>query len=165
MTPDLAEAVYDYARDMITECGSPPTRSEIADRFSIRPALARAIVERLIREGRLLRTDDRERNLALPIASDVDLTRLPTGALQRELDRRGRPWHRPTRLYADRTRPCAADGCEERVRRGQLFCRDHWFALPEGLRRELIITFRDGQHAAYQDAWRRAVLHLEGIGA
>lgn len=57
--------------------------------------------------------------------------------------------------------PCACNRCHATVKRGHLYCRDHWFALPHGLRTALLRTHRAGHWASYQDYFRQAQDHLD----
>lgn len=44
---------------------------------------------------------------------------------------------------------CDAPGCQERIRRGMLMCRSHWFALPPPLRAAISSTWSNRQMAAW----------------
>jgi hypothetical protein len=157
-------AMYDHVRDMISEGVVTPSVREIGDSlgYSSTSAVKRTL-DILVEKGLLVRTKDKVRNLALPDAGS-DLTRVATGALQAELERRGRPFQRPRRISErTATKPCGVAGCTERVGRGKLLCLNHWSTLPIGLRRELIEAFRAGREAAYQDAWRRAADYLARV--
>jgi len=83
---------------------------------------------------------------------------------------------------ADVPHYCAAIGCRERITRGQLMCKPHWFAIPKALRDQVWNTWRafngfrpqrDGSGAArhaelmarYRDAVRAAVAYLEVVPA
>ncbi|SCW61452.1 hypothetical protein SAMN02927924_01666 [Sphingobium faniae] len=70
---------------------------------------------------------------------------------------------------------CAAEGCTSRIGKGQLFCKDHYFALPRALRDDLWAAWRRAmevyrvnmtrdeqelRNRAYQDAFRACVEHL-----
>ena len=51
---------------------------------------------------------------------------------------------------------CAAEGCTVIVGRGKMFCKDHYFALPKGLRDDLWTAWR-----AAMDARRECRPRLE----
>ncbi len=42
---------------------------------------------------------------------------------------------------------CAAEGCDARIGRGQLFCKGHYFSLPDALRSRLWATWRAAMNA------------------
>lgn len=56
---------------------------------------------------------------------------------------------------------CAATRCFEPVRRGQIFCRDHWFSLPYRLRRSIGQSWRARQVGVYRDSVRAAIDLIE----
>ena len=66
------------------------------------------------------------------------------------------------KLLPTEGRPCAANFCQERVERGKLFCRDHWFDLPPGMRSAIMNAWRARHIQAYQDALEAARNHLGG---
>ena len=57
---------------------------------------------------------------------------------------------------------CAVTNCRTAVERGKMMCLTHWLLVPEELRREIGHTYRSRQMGNYQDAYRRAVDHVEG---
>lgn len=65
------------------------------------------------------------------------------------------------------TRRCHATGCDRKISNSMFMCREHWFALPKGLRDEIWHHYRPGQERlknpsrAYVKAARRAVEWLE----
>lgn len=159
MTDVSADAmrVYDYVRDMITECGAAPTLSEIADRFDTRsPTRARMWIDDLCAAGLLIRTTALERNLALVEIEAPDLRNVATGALQAELARRQRPFQVPYRVSPTFARPCAAQGCDQHVKRGRWFCPRHWFLLPNNLRDRLLTANRTRNAAEFAEVWEHA---------
>jgi hypothetical protein len=161
MTPLQLQA-YDFIRDMLAEGGVSPTLSMLQDRFGLASRSgAWRLVDALVAQGRLVRTAAKTHKLALPgDLAEPDLTLVPTSRIHAELERRGAP-PRPRRIvHHAPTRPCASAGCPERVQRGRLFCSAHWRALPQGLRTELVETFRAGREGAYEDAFRRATDYL-----
>lgn len=56
---------------------------------------------------------------------------------------------------------CAAVTCKEEVRPGRVFCPNHWFFLPEWLRRSIINTFRDAEWPQHQDAIRQGADYID----
>lgn len=60
---------------------------------------------------------------------------------------------------------CAATRCGARVEKGQIFCRDHWFSLPKGLRTSLWTTFRHRLAQDYGALVRRAIDMIDERGA
>lgn len=164
MTDLSADAmrVYDYVRDMITECGDAPTLREIADRFDTRSiTVARRWIDDLCAAGMLVRTTAAERNLALMDEAAPDLRFVATGALQAELSRRQRPFQVPYRVSPTFTRPCGALGCQDRVQRGRWLCLHHWTLLPNTLRDRLVTANRTRNEAALAAAWADAKDILE----
>ncbi|RHW17165.1 hypothetical protein D1610_11490 [Sphingomonas gilva] len=47
---------------------------------------------------------------------------------------------------------CAATLCRATVQRGQVFCPDHYWSLPEAVRRAIPNAFRAGQFAVFREA-------------
>lgn len=43
----------------------------------------------------------------------------------------------------DGTHECPKNGCEIRLPRGMLACRQHWREVPYGLRTEVLLAWRD----------------------
>ncbi len=52
---------------------------------------------------------------------------------------------------------CDAPGCCEKIRRGMLLCRPHWFALPRELRHAISATWAS-RHAHGLAPWSANVL-------
>lgn len=57
------------------------------------------------------------------------------------------------RSYVD----CDAPGCPEKIKRGMLMCRTHWFALPRELRAAIRSTWTDRRTTGLR-AWSANVL-------
>lgn len=137
MTPRELQTL-DYIR-LRLENGVQPTFREIANSLNLSgPSYAFRLVEGLIERGHLYRAPGRHRSLTLP--GMPDLKAATSDALRAELARRGelietRERHLPA--YG-RAASCAADTCGAAVRRGHLFCRPHWFALPHPLRDDIL---------------------------
>lgn len=47
------------------------------------------------------------------------------------------------------TKACRVRTCPETAKRGQLMCRDHWFAVPRPLRTAINRTWRDHEWESY----------------
>lgn len=63
------------------------------------------------------------------------------------------------------THRCPAPGCLYKVRDSMLTCREHWFALPAGLRDAIWRAWRNGAGAGSEEhaaAIREAVRFLAG---
>lgn len=58
--------------------------------------------------------------------------------------------------YKSQPRTCAASTCQHQIRVGRIFCRAHWYLLPELLRDRILRTFRWKRWQAHQDAIREA---------
>ncbi len=56
---------------------------------------------------------------------------------------------------------CAAPGCRLAIERNNWLCADHWFSLPERLRKALGVTWRARQIAAFQENWTEALVLLD----
>ena len=151
MTPDQVKTL-DFVRDRIERAGFAPTQCEIAEAIGTSRPTAMQHVHQLAQLGLLRRQPHRHRGLDL--ADRPDLRAVGTDALRAELARRGKTMD----ALSDRTprswggRPCAADCCEDRVGRGHLFCRDHWFAIPEDLRGAILNAFGAKDERGYGDA-------------
>jgi hypothetical protein len=65
-------------------------------------------------------------------------------------------------LRWDEGRPCAANHCQERVRRGMLMCREHWFKLPAKYRSDIMNAWSGRHVQAYQEAVEAARNFLGG---
>lgn len=151
----------DFIRDQITECGEAPTHAELVDALRLSSVgQASTVVDALVRAGKIVRTQARTRNLAMP--ATLDLTLASTTALRTELARRKLPERvrSPMRDQA-RTRPCAFPQCPDRVPPGFLMCRTHWLTLPMKLRTQLVTLSMRGPEADYAKAFARAVQIIE----
>lgn len=60
---------------------------------------------------------------------------------------------------------CAVTNCRTAVARGKMMCLTHWMLVPEALKIEIGHTYRSRQMGNYQDAYRRAVDHVESATA
>lgn len=165
MTPVQLKA-YDFIREMIA-AGCPPSYEEIATAIGCRSkGNVGRIVERLIQQGKLVRTASHVRGLALP--DMVDLKDAPTDALRAELARRGETLDalaRPRPLRGDAT--CAANRCGEQIHRGMLFCRRHWFLLSLSLQHDLKAKWAARELPAFQadlDSAREYLDRRESVG-
>jgi len=152
MTPNDVK-VLDFVRVQIAVAGFAPTIREIGAHLGVKGrAPAHQIVDRLVREGHLNRLPHRERGLRL--ADTPDLRAAPTDALRAELARRGATLDAlrdaPRGQFRRGAVTCAADCCQDEVRRGQLFCRRHWFLLPFSLRQDILAAFGAGDAGKYQ---------------
>jgi hypothetical protein len=58
--------------------------------------------------------------------------------------------------YRSAPRTCAAATCTHQLRMGRIFCRAHWYVLPELLRARILRTFRNKQWSFHQEAIRQA---------
>lgn len=56
---------------------------------------------------------------------------------------------------------CAAPCCRVAVEPGKMLCPNHWFALPERLRKALGATWRARHVAAFQELWTEALVILD----
>ena len=158
---ELQLGIYEYVRDFIVQSeGLCPSVQAISDAFDLKSkGRAKRNIDALIAMGKLSRTTARTHNLALPDTT-VDLATVPSAAMRDELARRGEFPGGPA--LDTPTRPCGFSSCDQRVTRGHLLCRSHYYQLPLGLRSELREHQRHGNRQAYQDAWRRACDVLEG---
>lgn len=154
---ELQLRAFDFVRDHITISGVAPTMAEVAKEIGVNPSRARELVDGLVRRGRLIKERGKARGLSLPQAPDLKL--VGTDELKSELARRGAlldalPRSQP--LYSRNGRSCAADSCHMQVRRGHLFCRDHWFSLPLTLREGILQAHRRRDAGQYQELVTKA---------
>lgn len=56
---------------------------------------------------------------------------------------------------------CAVTNCRTAVVRGKMMCLIHWMLVPEALQVEIGHTYRARQMGNYQDAYQRALDHVE----
>ncbi|WP_373489977.1 hypothetical protein [Parasphingorhabdus sp.] len=56
---------------------------------------------------------------------------------------------------------CAATHCRKSVPYGHMMCRDHWFALPADLRRNIHWNNNPGRKAAFANNIRAAIDHID----
>jgi hypothetical protein len=163
VTPNELKAL-DLVREQIATSGIAPTYEELSGELGVTKQGAMHIVDRLAREGLLRKTPARTRGIRL--ADVPDLRAVPAAALTAELARRGitlaaldAPSRRPAQAGDVH---CAHDSCDLTVERGHLYCRGHWFALPQDLRLRLVDAHRRRDHAAYGQAFSEAQLRLDG---
>jgi hypothetical protein len=135
--------------------GRSPTCRQLGLDVGISAVAAWKNVQALIYDRKLLKNADGSVSLA---DWPADLSTVPTGKLRGELARRGVTLDalKEPKLLWDEGRPCAANHCPERVRRGHLMCRDHWLSLPIGYRRDILTAWGARQVQAYQEAVERA---------
>lgn len=165
MTPHDLRAL-DCIRRSITVLGFAPTVRELADEIGIALSGTHRVIDRLVEAGKLRRTAARTRGLDLP--GQPDLRIVDSQALRDELARRGETLdrlagHAPL-AYGRRAASCAADCCQVEVRRGQLFCRTHWFALPRDLQDGIKQAFARRDTSRYQELVAEARDIAEGGG-
>jgi DNA-binding MarR family transcriptional regulator len=162
MTPTQAK-VLDIVRERL-DAGLSPSFGEVADACGVTRPTATEAVSRLVEAGYLRRVARRHRSIAL--ADRPDLRAVSSEQLAAELARRGKTfgaiggYNRPTMARGAVT--CAADCCQVPVRRGHLFCRDHWFALPEQLRQRILASFGAKDVEGYEMAVTEARDRLDG---
>jgi hypothetical protein len=155
MSP-LQMQVLEAVREHVAGMGFSQTRAELAEQLDVTPGTVDHLIEALIRHGQLTRLSGQARNLR--IAGQPDLRLVDTASLKAELARRGETLDALTTRelpnYAGKS--CAADSCQAEVRRGQLFCRTHWFSLPRDLREAILQAHRRRDLARYQELLTRA---------
>jgi hypothetical protein len=148
----------EFIREKVASLGVSPTMAEIAGKLGISESRANDLVHALVRMGKVERQRGRSRSLSIVGAPDVRL--IDSETMLAELARRGVTMgalEAPRRLaYGRRAVACAADCCQVEVRRGHLFCLDHWRMLTPELRSEILDTFRAGDTDAYQTAVTKA---------
>jgi hypothetical protein len=158
--PERRQMVLAFYRERIEGTGAAPTLGEAGNHIGISAVAVHRHVRILVSEGKLVRNG---REIDLP--GRFDLTPIPTEALRAELGRRGvtmAALDAPS-LRWDEGRPCAANHCQERVRRGMLMCRRHWFGLPAGMRSDIMNAWGARNMQAYQQAVEAARDHLGGF--
>lgn len=141
------------------EAGVGFTYQEVGDKIGMSAPGVWSHVQALVGEGQLVK---RGQTIVLP--GFVDLTGVPTDALRAELARRGVTMEalEAPKLWWDEGRSCAANHCQERVKRGMLMCRAHWFALPVKYRSDIMNAWGARNMEAYQEAVERARNFLGG---
>lgn len=90
MTP-LQHRCLDMISSYITEKGYAPSIREVARSLGIAISGTFSVISALVRQGHLVRTNDKQRNLRLArgIWRAEDLSGVSTEALRAELERRG----------------------------------------------------------------------------
>lgn len=153
--------VLAFYRDRIEATGNAPSGPEAAQEIGISNVAVWKHVQGLLHEGKLVRRKDG----SIDLPGRFDLSAVPSAQLRAELARRGVTMDalEQPRLMMDEGRPCAANGCFTRVRRGHLMCWEHWTALPQRLRDDILRAFRARDTEAYQEAVEAARDHLGGF--
>lgn len=151
MTPRQAQ-VFDFIRDRIERVGVSPKLEEIAEAFGFSRPRACVIVNALVEQRRLTRKHRGAQGLCLP--GHINLSGATTDQLRGELARRGVTFQalNTAPLRYDQGQPCAANRCANRVRRGHLMCREHWFRLPANYRSAIMNAWSARQPQAYGEA-------------
>lgn len=169
MTPRQLE-IFDFVRERIDMLGVSPTYQQIADHFGMTKSNAFAHVEELIGDGLLARTrarGDKRKNSLIPVGVP-DVRRVPTSRIQSELARRGLTFEAldsgVRKAFAKGAVTCAADCCDNEVRRGQLFCLKHWRAVPCDLQDAILSAHRRRDRDGYQAAVAEARDVAAGYG-
>ena len=153
--------VVDLLRERIETTGSGPRYSDVGAAIGISAVAAWKHAQRAVAEGLFVKLPNGQ--LRLPGA--IDLAGVPSGRLRGELARRGVTFDalEEPKLLPNEGRPCAAIFCEERVERGKLFCRHHWFQLPQRMRSAILNAWSARQMQAYGDALEAARDYLGGF--
>lgn len=166
MTP-LQARVLDEVRDFVAAVGESQTIQMIADRLDVSKGQAYRASEALVSWGLLRRVPGLAQGLRL--ADEPNLRGVSSETLGAELARRGvtlaslNP--RAPRAYGRHTASCAATCCGASVQRGHLFCREHWFVLPAGLRERILRSFGRRDVPGYQAAVAEARDVIDGAGS
>lgn len=150
---EVQAMVLDYYRECITRGGGVPSQEQVADKFSISTPRVNRVIGQLEELGYLRRTRGKHR--AIELAGMVSLATVPTDRLRAELARRGITFDgldggEPVKFRRGGA-SCAADSCQLEVERGKLFCRRHWFSLPEPLRKAIWRAFIGKNVTRYQE--------------
>lgn len=149
--------VLDRVREQIAALGYPPTVALLAEWLGEATSSVHHAIDRLVASGQLKRAKHKRRGLSL--GDQPDLRAVPTSALAVELGRRGvtlQALNRNDPMRGPHGAPCAATICDQRVGRGMLFCRQHWYAIPGGVQEEIKRAFGRRDQAAYEMAITRA---------
>lgn len=153
--------VLDAIRTLSERYRRSPTFQQLGNAVGISAVAAWKNVQALVHDGKIVKTGPR-----YELAEDSDtLVLLSTDALRGELARRGVTMdalERPKLLWNE-GRPCAANGCRERVGRGKLMCRAHWFRLPPAFRSDIMNAWAARNMQAYGEAVEAARDHLGGF--
>jgi hypothetical protein len=149
--------VLDAYRAHLETIGNAPTCRELGDKVGMSHVGAWKHVRALTEAGIISENGG--------LSDHIDLTSVPTDKLRAELARRGFTMDalKEPKLLDDEGRPCAANGCRERIQRGRLFCREHWYALPYEMRAAIHAAFSARRVLAYSDAVEAARDHLGGF--
>jgi hypothetical protein len=164
MTP-LQLKILDQVREWIAVGGIEPTYQEIADGVGCARSQAFRSVAALVEAGHLTK---RPGSRGVRLADRADLRAVPSDELRGELARRGETLEALSRHRDEsatgRGRPCALESCAVLVGRGQLFCRQHWFALPAELQGAVKRTWAARDERAFGQALLHARDWLERNG-
>ena len=151
-----------FVRDYFDRFDEQPTCREIGDALGISAVAAWKHIQTLVGERKLIRLGGGM--IALP-DDDGSLSVVRTSDLKAELARRGETLSAldQPKMPMDEGRPCAANFCQERVGRGKLFCREHWFRLPPKMRSAIMNAWGARHVQDYQEAVEAARDHLGGF--
>jgi hypothetical protein len=162
------QQVVDAFRAHVERFGVNPSCRELGLATGMSSVGAWKHVQAAIGEGILVETkaprSGRPRK-AVELADRVDLTVFPTDRLRGELARRGLTLDalEQPRPLLDEGRACAANHCINRVGRGMLMCREHWFRLPPSYRSDIMNAWSARQLQAYGQAVEAARNFLGGF--
>lgn len=153
--------VVDFIRERLETVCDAPSYREVGESIGISAVAAWKHAQRAIDEGIFVKLP----NGALQLPDSVDLTGVSSGKLRGELARRGVTLDalETPKLLPNDGRPCAANFCHDRVQRGRLFCREHWFQLPHYMRSAILNAWSARQMQAYSEALEAARDYLGGF--
>lgn len=152
--------VFDFIRSRLDTIGVQPTNREVGEAIGMSAPGVWKHVQALIGGGQLI--DLGKGRIDLP--GRTELVVVPTDQLRGELARRGvtlDALERP-KVLMDKGRACAANHCLERVGRGMLMCRRHWFRLPPNYRSSIMSAWSARQSGPYGEAVEAARNFLGG---
>lgn len=158
------EQIYAFMRDRFEAHGPMPASRELGRRFGISNVAAWKHVKALVEEGRLL--DAGKGQVTFPDADPpIDLRAVRTSTLRAELARRGVTFEalQAPRLPLGEGRACAANQCHNRVQRGHLMCREHWWKLEPRMRTAILRAYNSRDSQGYSDAVETARDFLGGF--
>lgn len=158
MSPQAVRALV-FIREEFARTGVSPSMQAIADRLGTGKSTAFRLVDMLIGAGLVAKQPGMVRGLR--VVGQPDLRTVSTDELRAELARRGLnfeglPENLPPQNIGRTAKTCAASYCRSSVQPGHLFCRPHWYALPQDLRDDIFRAFRAKDQDAYADAFSRA---------
>jgi hypothetical protein len=156
-------------RAFVERTGFSPTCRELGDAVGMSAVGAWKHLQALVAGGTLVKAPKAPRKrasgVAVTLPERANLAVVPTEQLRGELARRGVTLDalaQPEPLM-DEGRCCAANFCRDRVGRGMLMCRSHWFRLPIQMRRAITNAWGARQMRAYQEAVEAARDFLGGF--